>query len=450
MLRAVASWLARRSPARAEPPHFKIARIEPASPTPPIESVEVDWAPSDADPRLAPPVIRVTPRTTTEGVIAGVVVMDGVVPAVHLTPRADRDCDRALECPYAGYLNPHALPERFTLDVVALLKDGQRRRLARLHGSCRGIKDRYRFELEPGGVVSLGRSGSTIMLAYLACHPDIVVWEPFELEAWYIPYHARLFETLTNPRQWMAPVGAKDMLALEQPGWLGELGAPPLAHWAQYPAAAEWFAGGYVERMYRAQMDALQQWYSTVARRGGTLRARMMFEKMTPPTHGVSRRVIPGLHAIFLVRDPRDVYASIRAFDHKRGYRAFGRERFESEEAYIRHVLAGSMEMLRQEWERHKDRALLMRYEDLITDPRTELARVFRHLGLDAKRRTVDKVIEDTHAMNPAAQARHRTASTPRDSIQRFRSELEPEVIALCDEVFARSLAAFGYSPAVG
>jgi hypothetical protein len=100
---------------------------------------------------------------------------------------------------------------------------------------------------------------------------------------------------------------------------------------------------------------------------------------------------------------------------------------------------------LRKSWVTRKDRAHLVRYEDLVFSP-TETARgVLEYLELDASPRSVELLLaagsEDSEALR-----HHRTSERAEESIGRWRREGDEQFRELCNEVFGEILADFGYT----
>jgi hypothetical protein len=90
------------------------------------------------------------------------------------------------------------------------------------------------------------------------------------------------------------------------------------------------------------------------------------------------------------------------------------------------------------------DRALLLRYEDLILEPEATLCAVFAHVGVDAADATVADVLARASVDTDEARA-HRTSSDPRSSVGRWRRDLDGGLQTLAAEILGESLEALGY-----
>jgi hypothetical protein len=149
------------------------------------------------------------------------------------------------------------------------------------------------------------------------------------------------------------------------------------------------------------------------------------------------------LREVILVRDFRDMVASMFAYNAKRGREGFRRDSVTSDAEYVVKQVKGSVSGLAAAWSARRDRAHLVRYEDLIRDPEATVASLLRYLGLDESA---------TGAMVSALVARapetewHRTTPDPGASIGRWRQDLAPEVRRACEEELASELRAFGYA----
>jgi hypothetical protein len=106
--------------------------------------------------------------------------------------------------------------------------------------------------------------------------------------------------------------------------------------------------------------------------------------------------------------------------------------------------LAPSVKNLLHEWRKRKGTAQLVRYEDLIADPEPVLRSVLRYAGIDASAEQVAATLARAAEPAPGMET-HRTAGPGDASVGRWRRELEPDLQELCAEVFAESLAEFGY-----
>jgi hypothetical protein len=152
----------------------------------------------------------------------------------------------------------------------------------------------------------------------------------------------------------------------------------------------------------------------------------------------------PGMREVFLVRDFRDMACSVAAYGRKLGFHGFGREFVDSDEAYVAGPLHENAVAMMEMWRRRRDRAHLVRYEDLVGDPRAALVELLRYLGLDASDDTIERMIAE--GVDEAAQADHQTAKSVQDSVGRWREDLTDSVQRVFNESYGEVLAEFGYA----
>ncbi len=157
------------------------------------------------------------------------------------------------------------------------------------------------------------------------------------------------------------------------------------------------------------------------------------------------REIYPGARVVFLVRDFRDMFCSVRSFNERRGFLAFGRELVSSDEEYVRGMARG-VAAFRSHLIEMQDEAVLLRYEDLIRRPQQTLTRLFDSLALDNRAEVIEAVLSDARA-ETAGSEEHRTTPTQDRSIGRWLAELSPALRGVFRESFAELLAAFGYEP---
>ena len=296
--------------------------------------------------------------------------------------------------------------------------------------------------MKPLLLTTLGRTGSTYALGLLGCHPEIVVYKPFRVEARYISYWVQFYLQLKDHKSWTSPISSDNVA---DPAWLLGKDYRNEMDNALYPEMRQWLDTDYLKSLQSFCTESLVNHYLEVAKIEQKCRPLFFAEKFLP--NSFTEKVLeclPCSREIFLVRDFRDMFCSITAFNEKRGFEGFARNMFEHDEDYINKSLKPSADMLLAAWEQRKKNALLIRYEDLVLDTESVLRSIFAELGLDNSSATIRKVL-DTASKTNISKKQHRTSIGPEQSIGRYRNDLDDQMKSVCREAFKNSLDKFGY-----
>jgi hypothetical protein len=146
---------------------------------------------------------------------------------------------------------------------------------------------------------------------------------------------------------------------------------------------------------------------------------------------------LPPHRLIVLLRDPRDSWVSINAFNDIRGGGPLGRDRAGSRAQHLDEVIRRQRERLRWIADlEEKGDVPIVRYESLVRDLPGTAARLSEWLGveLDAKAVLKDK----------SYRSKHMTADSPEQSVGRWRTELEPQVAERFTNELGPELRALG------
>jgi hypothetical protein len=111
--------------------------------------------------------------------------------------------------------------------------------------------------------------------------------------------------------------------------------------------------------------------------------------------------------------------------------------------------LAGRFAGVADSWRRRRAQAHLLRYEDLMLDPRPALAGVLGYLELDASGAAVEAMLAGAQRTLPQME-RHRTTPDPAASIGRWERELDARLVEECERVLGDALETLGYPSAAG
>jgi hypothetical protein len=344
---------------------------------------------------------------------------------------------------FAVRLNALQLPRRFRLALTALLESGARARLGVIEGERRPfpVQDtRYR----PLIVTTLVRSGSTWLTWLLGRHPEIVDYRSFEYETKVTAYFAEALRALSKPASYYQPMRGE----IDYRGWWRGDPTWSLRWHTSHESIDEWLGTEHVEDLiefFAGRMDAL---FGRLAQAIGKEDASYVVEKMPATYFGqpLLAEIMPGSREIILVRDFRDVAASLLAFGEKRGKKWYEERPDLSDEEIISDPLRSDVDQLADSWAERHESALLVRYEDLVLHPEETLAGVMSYLELDARPKTIARMLADAAKLNGEMQDAHVTSTTTADSIGRWRRDLSPALQSICEESLGKGLEAFGYA----
>lgn len=187
-------------------------------------------------------------------------------------------------------------------------------------------------------------------------------------------------------------------------------------------------------RLVRHSWAALSEAFTTFARHD----VRYYAEKTWG--NNLSLLAEAGISAavINLVRDPRDVVASIRAMDAKRGYFGFGRTPDMTGEEYLLFLLRSMATNLASMSSLNPlHNSFLVRYEDLVTNPDAIATRLGAFLKLDL---TASSTLVAERMFK-----RHATSSDALSSIGRWRRDLGSAEVATIERQLGVEMAKYGY-----
>lgn len=273
------------------------------------------------------------------------------------------------------------------------------------------------------------------MMALLATSPSIVTDDQYPYERRYFTYLWR-WSRLLSRTDWPGALwGKDDVVSIAQERAFPLLGPPP---WLPRellepgrdgaPISSRCFELVWRELSFRAIERA-----RSLA--GDAPTPRFYAEK-----HGntwlVERRELPPLKLIALLRDPRDTYASIQAFEDKEPSTSFG----------VRYAWRGSdrlggiidRQRRRLRWIAgllEAGRVPVVRYEELTGDLPSVVRRMEEHLQVElAPDALRGDELEARHGSSAADGSRWRRELDP-DTAERFTRELHPELQAVGLEV---------------
>jgi hypothetical protein len=339
------------------------------------------------------------------------------------------------------------------LDLVVVLADETRVPVGSVVLQRRALVPEYIPRIRPLVVTTLGRSGSTWLMQMLAAHPAVVVFRRFPYESTPAKYWLHALRVLAEPVNFVQSMQPD---TFDDPWWVGNNPYHDDRVYEQ-DRLAGWFARSHVESMADNSKRTIDDWYTTLATVQAQPDVSFFAEKHVWPTYlpDLIWELYPRTKEIFLVRDFRDMAHSILAFDAKRGYAGFGRPEGSSDAEYMRGGLREMVRDLLRGWRARRDRAHLVRYEDLVLQPRETVTAMLEYVGIDASSERVGDVLDHGSeqvltlpgfSYEPSEIASHRTAPDLKATIGRWEEESDESFRALSEEVFGEALREFGYS----
>jgi hypothetical protein len=377
-----------------------------------------------------------------DGALLRRVPVDGERPDITA---AHPDVEGAAESGFFAPLGGAALNREFELGVFTRLEDSTRVDLATIRGRRAPLDTGFDARIQPLMLTTLGRTGSTAVVRLLGSHPDVVAYRPFEYEPRIATYWMGVLKGLSDPvsyRRQITPNGP-----IDGAWWLGtEL--PRLPRRIKDPAIQDWLAGESVTELALFCQGRIERLYERIGSLLERARPQYFVEKFRPDgVPALMSELYPGAREIVLVRDFRDMVSSMFAYNEKRGFQGFRRDRAASDEEYVAENVGPSVAALAAAWRSRAKSAHLLRYEDLVLAPEETVAALLEYLGLDPSPGTVDAMLA---SIGTADTEGHRTVADPRATIGRWRTDLAPQLQRVCADVLGPALESFGYADGTG
>jgi hypothetical protein len=362
------------------------------------------------------------------------------------------DCRYAAKSGFRTYIGLASLPRRFEVTIRAVLpgetdEDKARIRvpIAVVRGEHDGLGSNYSPKRQPLMVTALGRSGTTWLMHLLSQHRSVTTVSRYPYEVRAGVYWMHMLNILTSPgnhAQSTAPDGFEaDLFHIGHcpyfhPYYLDQV--TPDTH------LRDFFGQDYLNRLATFCQESIDRYYDTFDSQPHDSRPTYFMEKgIGGQVPYLYRNVYQSPREIILVRDCRDMYCSSQAFNEKRGYAGFGRERVNSNEEWIE-ILHRSYSRIIEGWRSRKNEVCLVRYEDLILHPQETLRRILAYLNVNDDAVVVNQMIKTASKDSPEMK-QHRTSGRPSQSIGRWRKDMDPDTQAVFHSVFGNLLQEIGY-----
>jgi hypothetical protein len=180
--------------------------------------------------------------------------------------------------------------------------------------------------------------------------------------------------------------------------------------------------------------------YSAIARTAS--KQPLYFAEKCPPglDFGIIQQRLSVFRCLLLVRDPRDVVLSVRAFNRKRGFFALREQEGMTAEDLIVEFKRGYIKIM-DKLSSIKG-AHLIRYEDIVLQGGTTLNRLFDWLGVDSDESVIQNCVLCAASTEDG---KHRTSASLQASVGRWRTEMPEDWHELFAKHFGSILPYFGY-----
>jgi hypothetical protein len=349
--------------------------------------------------------------------------------------------------PFSMLVSTLDLPLEFEFRLRATLPDGNRVKFAAVRGRRAPLRGEADPVLQPLLVTSLGRMGTTLLMKLLAAHPAIVTYERPPFEARGGKYWTHVLQVLSAPADATRRIGAPMEFHADPKA----VGANPFfsSEFAAWPEVEAWEGGDYLASLATFCQRSIDGWYLATASAQGKEAAPLRYfaEKHFPDAYPRRLRELYAQSAeLFLVRDFRDMFTSMVAYNARKGFGDFGRAAAADDHAWIVTLRQG-LQALLDAWRERGGPASLVRYEELVQQPEVALPPVLEVLGLESSPAIIAGMVAAAAPDAPDLQG-HGTTSSPDASIGRWQADLPPDLRDLVNAEFHDLLVAFGYPPA--
>ena len=280
------------------------------------------------------------------------------------------------------------------------------------------------------------RGGSTLLMRLLHTAPQIAVEPTYPFESKYFAYllrWARLLDRTDWPAEDWTPMSlgslVQDQALIGPPPWLPRPAFEAAAGDKSMSDAC--FSHAWREFSRRASLMAAD---------GDTASAEAVayYAEKHLNTRMIDLDQLPELRMLVVLRDPRDVWLSIRDLNARRGGPKIGIREGEPEKTWRTRFLNNQRQRL--QWIAELPRggeSPVVRYEELVRDLPGEARRIGRMLSVDLDPAPVlaDAELRERHATSASAGA----------SVGRWRRELDKREVTVFNRALGDELEALGF-----
>jgi len=265
-------------------------------------------------------------------------------------------------------------------------------------------------------IVGASRSGTTLMQNLLNRHPRIWVCGETHFHH-YVYKRRRAFGDLGDPNNRRRVV--EEYLALRRLRFLTD-------------------RAGLAERLLR-EATSYQTLFTGLAKHHAELKGKERWGEKTPQHAMFSETLCewyPGATLIHMIRDPRDVVASLQRMPW-------------AADSVVQNAWRWLECNLAAQRCSHRPQYLAVRYETLVAQPEQELTRICARLGEEYVPSMLDT---QTHggAPPPLAWTQRAQESITTERLEKWREELSAQEVSQIEWTVGRHLEAFGYQRSTG
>ncbi len=271
---------------------------------------------------------------------------------------------------------------------------------------------------------SFGRSGSTLMMSLLGTSPNVLFERTFPYEERYLTYLVRLTGLLKKPPQNSKEWNYDTVLKRD----LTFVGPMP------YSNPGSFDKNKLADQLLLAAWDIFSQQQVNNHSKQLDLEVPIYFAEKTPTNVPDILGAIMTTKNIYLLRDPRDEFLSIRSFNQKRGYKGFGWLQHETEISFVKRFCKHRKPFLGQFLSlKEEEHSIKVLYESLLSDPISQQKKLSSWLGLKLDHEKVEH------------RNQHATSSSPEVSVGKWKNELSEELKTIFNSTIGSELSALGY-----
>ncbi|MBR9925679.1 MAG: sulfotransferase [Gammaproteobacteria bacterium] len=271
---------------------------------------------------------------------------------------------------------------------------------------------------------SFGRSGSTFMMQLLGSHENVLFERVYPFENRYLTYLARMAALAgmspDNDGEWN-----HDRLMHHNVKRVGPLPYQDVSIFDKSKMPKTAFASlwnGFSKSLNVAQNDAPVFYAEKVA-------------------HDICALVNQSVYTknLFLIRDPRDEFLSIKSFNKKRGFNGFGWQENDTDESFAVRLCRSRKKFMQtiSKIDEKEERRIMVRYEDAIENADKTCTRLSDWLGVQLDAESVQKSAKNFQ--------HHMTSQKVSDSVQRWKNEMSEELKDVFVSELGEELASLKY-----